>query len=294
MNNFAMTYGGFDLDYDNGITVNKLSGTTGLDIRTSRSDLVGQDGGNVYLQRYGMRIITVEGIIAGLNSDSYFSRLDAFIEAFDRTDDGRELSITRWDTATTRKILNTKVLRTPQIVQQTGRVTFGTFQLQLISEDPFFSGESTLSTTIFLAQVAGYDLGPGGDFDFDDGGLVDGFDIEFLNSDTKSATNSGNAITYPTITIDAGGGITNPTLTNLDNSSAFTINRTLVMGDTVVVSRDNQGVSVVLNGSTNIFADFSGTLFPLEPGGNTLRFSAAGFDATANILVEWEDRFLSL
>lgn len=115
-------------------------------------------------------------------------------------------------------------------------------------------------------------------------------DTTFDNSDTKNVTNAGNEITNPSFKLSGAGS--NWTITNNTTGKSFVINRSITGTDYITVNVENR--TVLLNGTTSIFADFSGDFFTLDPGVNSITTSVTGGDGTTEIHVYHRDAYISL
>jgi len=223
-----------------------------------------------------MRTIALEGSISGTDASDYFTLKRALVEAYG-INSSNELQIRAWDS--TERKLDAYVTTSPMIVESAGEVTIGRYRVELRCPDPFFKALTALTGNTGTAVTGGSPvamtvpspLGSGG-------GSVE-------------INNVGDVSAYAEFTFT--GSVTNPTVTNLANSDAFTVNETLSGGDSLRVYRDNTGFFVLLNG-VSIMSSFSGTFFLIETGVNTLKFTATTSDATANMAVEFYPRYKSL
>lgn len=98
--------------------------------------------------------------------------------------------------------------------------------------------------------------------------------------------NQGNAI-YKPVVITITGPVTSPTLRNNTSGLSFTIDYALGASDSVVIDCEDE--TVVLNGSTNLLSSFDGDFWQLEPGSNTILFSASTYDAAALATIRWRN-----
>lgn len=88
---------------------------------------------------------------------------------------------------------------------------------------------------------------------------------------STTATNSGNAISYPTITITAGSsGAENPRITNLTTNEKIQINYPMQAGDVIVIDMQNR--SAILNGTTSVirYRTVDSVSWGLVVGSNTI------------------------
>lgn len=102
-------------------------------------------------------------------------------------------------------------------------------------------------------------------------------------------TNNGNEQTDPVITISGPG--TTFIVGNVTTDKEFTLDVTLVEGDSVVI--DVKTRTVTKNGTTNLYADFTGDFWSIAPGQNELRFnvnSGLELDET-NLNIKFRDAY---
>lgn len=115
-------------------------------------------------------------------------------------------------------------------------------------------------------------------------------DTEFDNSDTKNVTNAGNEITCPSFKLTGAG--TNWVVTNNTTGESFTIARTISGTDYIEINVENR--TVLLNGTTSVFGDFSGDFFCLDPGVNSITTLVTGGDGTTEIHIYHRDAYITL
>lgn len=115
-------------------------------------------------------------------------------------------------------------------------------------------------------------------------------DTTFDNSDTKNVTNAGNEFTCPSFKLTGAG--TYWTITNNTTGKSFSIQRTISGTDYIEVSVQNR--TVLLNGITSVFGDFTGDFFCLDPGINSITTSVTGGDGTTAIHVYHRDSYITL
>lgn len=124
--------------------------------------------------------------------------------------------------------------------------------------------------------------------------LPHGFPHAFGTATSGAAVcvNGGNATTFPTITVLAGGsGASGITLLNDTTGEDWSITLTLSAGDTLVV--DMAANTVLLNGTADRapFVNRPGSVwFGLPSGTSNVTLQATGAGTTAS--VEWRDAFL--
>jgi len=115
-------------------------------------------------------------------------------------------------------------------------------------------------------------------------------DTTFDNSDTKDVTNAGNEITSLKFKLSGAG--TNWTITNNTTGKSLVLARSITGTDYVEIDGANN--TVLLNGVTSVFNDFSGDFFVLDPGINSITTSVTGGDVTTAIHIYHRDAYISL
>jgi len=275
--NVSITYNGLTMTSTSAeYTLTGGSGFNGLDNRVSEANLLGRDGGRVFSRKDSMRTIVLEGMVNGPTPDDFFASKSILMAAFNNKSSS-DLVVTLWDSAATTRRIPAKVVQEPLIEYEGGITTRGRFQVILRGENSYWLDPIESSITLSLEQVQGFDLPVTLPFDILGG------------SGTSQGTidNIGDVSIFPSITINAGDTLINPTLTNLTTGGAFQINATLIPGDVVVVAYGPSGVSATLNGSTNYYSNLLGDLFKLQTGVNAIRFSASSFDVSSNAIVAY-------
>lgn len=103
-----------------------------------------------------------------------------------------------------------------------------------------------------------------------------------------AASNPGAVPTFPQVTFT--GPVINPALAHLGLGVSIGMNRTLAAGETVTF--DHRYSSVRSSGRSVYTQRMAGSVFfPLNPGGNTLVFSADVFDPAAVVSVSYRPRW---
>lgn len=104
----------------------------------------------------------------------------------------------------------------------------------------------------------------------------------------KIVTSNGTEATDPTFTITGPGDTF--IIGNETSGKEFTLNLVLDSDDTVVVNVKER--TVIKNGITNVYADFDGDFWQIEPGENELRFLVStDFDIMTQLNVSYRDAY---
>lgn len=260
----------------------KLDGVGVPPIRTSKSDLIGAHGGNIWYQKYGMRVIGMEiSIVEGSSSD-YFNAVRNILSATGSIDEEpSEFKITRWDGVV--RIINVRPYRAPISAELPGESTMmSALRIELAAENPFFGSNTTTSENITLSDPGGFPLAA--PLPMPLGSMV---------VNTATITNNGEIEDYPVIRIN--GEVSNPTITNKTTGKYFKIKKNISYGNYVEIDYDiKEGTRVLYNGTDNYIKYLEGDLFTLDSGDNIIAFTASEYSSTASASVTWRDKFLSL
>jgi len=286
MTDFSVTYNSLTITLGNlttnGIEIDRISGIDGLGIRVSENVLTGQDGGIIWNRLYDMRNIVFEGwlVTADDTLDGYWNAKRTLVNAFSITEN-TDLSITRWSETSTTRVITAKIIESPMIVENPGEVDHCRWRVELKCDDPMFGDETATDYSMALATGGGSPVA-----------FSVPTPVGALSGGVVTINNEGDVTAYPEL-IKIDGLVVNPTITNSTTGKSFQIGTTITSGNYVQIYRNQQGEFILYNGSANYYEYFTGDIFKLAKGTNTLRFTASsGSGALATIT--WRDRFLTL
>lgn len=159
------------------------------------------------------------------------------------------------------------------------------WSLQLAAPDPHkYAATASVLSTLLASGVGGLNWSPG--LDWATGGG--------LNWGTVGATgviaaqNPGTANAWPTYTVNAGTGLTNPAITNSATGQVLKWTGTLASGDVLVISTSPFNRFVTVNGADRRPFLTSAQWFPLTAGTTTsVAFAADSYSATASMQASW-------
>ena len=141
--------------------------------------------------------------------------------------------------------------------------------MEFLASDPIRYAFDESSVTVPEADISG--------------GLLVPADVPALvgvsgDSGLRVANNVGDYETWPTLEITAPAGATNPRIENVTTGDILRLDIALAAGDVLTITTNPRRRSVLLNGSTDRYnaVDPTSSFFALQPGGNTLRYSATG------------------
>lgn len=276
---FQIQYNGQTLNFANGFTIEEISGLDNPEVRISKDELTGMDGGNIWARLYGMLGIVIQGNIFGTDVDNFFERKKDLIHAFNKNSDDWFV-VTLWN-GQSRRIMAKSVAR-PIFGMKSGQVTNTEFRLEVVAEDPYWRDTDEQQFTAGLAE---------------DSGLVIPFDLPAImeQADTSNIiniTNEGEGEAYPYIKIT--GNVNTPRLTNLTTGEEFVIDYTIPSGEYIELYVDTEGKKVLLNGVEKFWDKLSGKFITLAEGVNQIVFSAATYSAEAEVLIRYSNRYESI
>lgn len=105
--------------------------------------------------------------------------------------------------------------------------------------------------------------------------------------------NDGDDDAFPVWTIT--GPATSVSLTNVTTGQVLVMNRTITIGDTIVIDTRERQQTALLNGTTNLWGDLSdaSTLWALEPGLNDLTLTVTGSTSNTRVRMTYQPRYLA-
>ena len=167
--------------------------------------------------------------------------------------------------------------------------------VSLICPDPFFVDPDEI--TVILA---GWDAQFEFEHEFVDGGEELGVRVQELSKtieNTSAAENIGL-----TITIEAEGAVTTPTVTHVEQEESITVGTddmpyTMAMGDKIIITTgtNNKHVYEVVDGvqtEINEYLTEDSEFFQLMSGDNTIGFSAVSGEDNMIVTVSYQYRYL--
>ena len=288
---FQIVYNGLTIDNKQGIIIESMSGLSNIEVRTSEDYLTGTDGGAIWEQYYGMRNISITGSIIAETIEDYFTRKSELATAFSKKNQDVNLFITTWNGSTRR--IPARVVQMPDITEYSGETTMARFLISLRCPSPFFTDETSTTATITMSDVGGY---PVGQWDIEEDEFTVGTGMPVASpipytADSIDINNTGDISTNPVYEIV--GPVTNPSVRNTTTNKLFTINTALATGEKITVQLINNVLDARKNG-VNVISSFTGDFPILQPGVNTLRFTASTFQVGAKVDVTYFRNYLSL
>lgn len=275
---YSFNYNNFALQNTDTINIEEVDGFDGLEIRTSEDFLTGEDGGNIWEQKYAMRTIKIAGSIYTNDISSYFTLRRSLVSAFSLAAGNSLLTITAPDGEV--RTIYAKVIDKVSLRESVGEFAEAKFMILLKAGDPFLLDGDIQEVTATLA---------------DSGGTPVSSPIPSpLGASTENLlviNNTGDVPYWAKFTFS--GEVTNPTITNVSTGEFFRIADTFSVFEGAVIERTTQGLSVEDLSGNNIYADFEGTFFMIALGVNILRFTASTSSASASVTAEFYNRYLT-
>lgn len=256
----------------NNFIINRIEGLGMPEIRTSKQNYSGTDGGRVNAQFYSQRLISITGYI-GEDDTLEQNRINLQNKLPIRED--IELTIT-----------------TPKqnIYQTYGRVInfeldyphqhFSQFTIDFLCNDVYF-----LDTVINEQIINRYSGG---------GGFILPVILPILfggGIGDQQVNNGGTEVIYPVIEIH--GKTTQPNITLLDTGESVSFNLNTFTGDKIIV--DNYNRTATLNGASIMgFRNQNSTWWGLQPGNNMIRFNTSTGDDDGFVKIIWRNAILTI
>lgn len=276
---FKIEYNGITLDFSNGFIIKRVEGVDNPEIRISREDLTGRDGGNVWKRLYAMRGISIEGSVFGRTVDEYFTNRKNLSLAFDKNSNAY-MTITLWDGSSKR--IKAKAIQLPEMPFLESEVDHGEFRVEVIAENPYWEDLAKTDYSATLSQPVGLAI------PFTLPATMGNSDP----SDTITINNVGSIPVIPYIKIT--GSVNNPKVTNITTGKEFTITTTIPTDEYVELYADTSGKTVLLNSTTKYWQYLSGNLFEIIEGTNQVKFSANSFSAEALLEIQYTSNYLTV
>jgi len=276
---FNITYNGITLSPANGFTVQEIEGIHNPDMRISREDLTGLDGGNIWARLYGMRGISISGIVDGTDADDFFANQRALIRAFNKDSDDWFV-VTLWNGESKR--IRAKAIQLPEMPMQEARVTFSTFRVEVLAEDPYWRDTSEEEYTATLSQPVGLAI------PFILPAIMGSSD----NSNIITINNTGDIDVYPYVKVS--GAVDTAVVVNITTGEQFSISGEIDSGSYVELEYDQSGKSVLKDGTEKYWNNLIGNFIRIQPGVNQIQFSAATYSAEATLLITYSNKYESI
>lgn len=250
--------------------------------KPTRSNKAGAVGSYRSQNYRGERVITLEGVMTAptitalRNAQHQLAALCADPTQMYTLAAGEETG-----TLTAQVELDTQILMTP--------ISYLTcsFSLQLAAPDPSkYALAQQMAACTLPSTSGGLDWSAGGGLNWSTGGGLNWGTT--TSNGNVSALNIGSAPTWPTFTVNAGTGITNPTITNATTGQSLRFTSTLNSGDQLVISTSPFNRYVQVNGAdrrpylttTQWFSFASATTY-------VIAFAADSYSSSASLTVGW-------
>lgn len=252
--------------------IQTLNGFEFYDHRPVIENVPGRDGSLFVENRAGSRRLAWEGKLIGTSLTDWLSERRELLSAIDRglqtvqfvTDDGLSLQV---------EALVDRVL----LPMTSESVQHGQYALEIVAPDWRLYGQTLHSTTTGITSLSGGTPIP----------TAIPLSLATASIARPSVTNAGNESTPPTLTIQGPG--TGFTVQNITTGEYFTLSVNLTAGDSVTIDVVNR---TVLQGSTNVYGNFTGTWWLLRPGVNEINFVAtSGSDSSTRLTVSHRDAY---
>jgi hypothetical protein len=274
----TIEYNGLELGLvDSGYGISEIDGLTAPPISTSEQQKTEGQGSNIFAQKYNSRILQFRVEVMATTVDQYLQYAREFVRKYKINVDDF-LTITMWN-GDVRKI-KAVVTDGPTAKYKPDNVTMNVFKLEMTAENPFFLDNTTKTYQTGLPVKGGFPIP-----------APVPFPLGAPSGGQFTISNDGDDASFAEFFIY--GPVVNPTIRNATTGEEFQILNTIPDGSYVRVFRDQEGVFVYLNGSTNWRRYLIGDLFAIELGNNLIRWNASVFEADAILAANFNDAYLS-
>jgi hypothetical protein len=277
----------FSLEYNNiiidgsrvDIIANELSGTQGVEVRTSSDMNTIYNGGQIYKQLSGMRVISLSFSLSGNDAGDYFAIQSEILTAFSHSATDKTLTLTRWDGVS--RQIQAHVVTEPDIQERGGYTTFSTTQVQLACPDVYFESDSLQTITLSGASQGGAPIP-----------APIPMPLLQLGDNDGSIMNDGNAEWFPVIRFD--GELTSPVLTNLSTGVSLQINTNIQLGDFVDAFYTQKSPYILYNSTVPYFNNVVGRIPLVTVGNNVFRLTTGSASDSGSVTVTYRSTYKGL
>lgn len=257
-----------------------IEGLSFTDLRLGSNPRAGDDGISINSSYLGERRISMRGKISKDNATDLLSSRRTLINALapQRTSSGITLKTLRFiDLAGNDYRIRGEVI--PESVSL-DHPDHSTFYIDFLCHDSYFEAYTASNLTISPFTKGGFVLPVDLPIQFSSG-----------TGGSGTATNSGLAPAYPTITLD--GPLTNPRIENTTTGKHIAL--TLSITDGVQVVIDMASRTIVQGGVTNrLSAKSSGTFWPLQNGNNTIKLLTSTSGESGQATLSWRSAYYGI
>jgi hypothetical protein len=242
--------GTLTFEYAYGYLINKPNGIDKVDVKLSQAQGINQVGSTVQSKTVQPRPVTISGIIVGADQDARKESLLSVI----RPDLGGKLYCDDY-------YLDVHVTATPTIE---ARDKFAHFQFSVNAPYPYWRKDNSVSQALSgIEKLFKFPWNISKPYRFGQPMVT-----QFMN-----IYNGGQVPVPFTATFDAKNTVKNPKITNVNTGETLIINKTMVVGERVVVeiTHDRTYVTSSVDGNIRGALDLDSTLFLLGVGDNVLK-----------------------
>lgn len=241
------------------------------------------DGGLLISQYYGMRRITLGGIVYGNTQAAFEDAKASLTQAFTFKNALKTLKMTTGAGVA----VQASVIVAPGseliISESASTILWANWKIDLLSPDAYIYSQTEQTVDGTKTTItAGFAIPTPVPISIT-GGV----------SNPINVSNAGNALIYPTSIIIFGAG-TGFTITNRTTSQSIVYSGTLADGDYVTI--DCKAKTAVKNGSTNVIANLADpNWIQLAQGTNTFTFTIdSGDTSTTKLRIVWRSGYISI
>lgn len=267
----GLTFGG---DQPHGITT--ISGLNPPDARIDETERASDHGSFIYAQFLSARTITIEGDVEGTDVSDFDTKITQLKAAF--TPQANHLPMLMSVPGGVTKRIYCKPTKVSYPVDINYNLLYATWAVELMAEDPRIYSDASYSSDLMaaIANGIGFNLA----FNVNFGGTTGG-------GLTQTITNQGNFPTLPVVVVY--GPAANPVLRNL--TTGYSLNLAITLGTTEYLIIDFAARTIVLNDLSSRYSSLlvGSKWWALQPGANTIQFSATGTAGSTKATLSYRD-----
>lgn len=257
--------------------VTGLSGLGMPPVRVANYNLAGEHYGVFVSAFYGKRAFSINGSVVGANVSDFLTKKSDLINALSIVAGEVDVQFTLSDG---RAIQLSAITQNFDFDTTSETINSCNFQIQFESTYPFLTGQVDSFLNLKLAQGAGGEV-PAPDMPMalegDSGWKLD-------------IANAGNAPYHPRIRIF--GPVVNPAITNVTTGKQLRFVCTLTAGQYLDI--DCRRKTVIDHTLTNRYSYKTGDWWFIQPGVNSISFTADAYDASAIVILYYRDAWLGI
>ena len=275
MSNYQIEYNGITTNQaDSKIIVTAIRGLHNIEIRSASEYQTNTDGGFMYNQKYGFRIIEIDYGVVGDDVDDLYDQMELVASAFSKSLD-TNLAIT---IETRTRTIDAYVIEMAPFEIEQGVIASGT--VQLLCTNPFFRDTDSTVLNLTLQSPGGFDIPFDIPFDFVGGGG---------NPSGTITSNTDNGVDIVYELVAGANALVNPTI--VVNGNTFGLNTTIPVGVTVTITDTLSSRTISASNGANYFQYLYGNRPTIVQGANPVSWNASTYSSTAQLNITYSQRY---